>query len=208
YRAAQLYQEVLGEADKAIEVFQQVLSVDETDQTALRQLEGLYVQSGRWSDLKNVYGKMAELASEPSEKKARLFVLGQVYDRELNDPERAIDVYTSIMDIDPEDYDAAQALDRLFLQTQRWYDLLAVLARQTELAPSPAGVVSLKFRVGELWREHLKDLSRAVEAYRQVLAMDPGHEPTLKALEGLMAGPEEPVLAAAVREAVHECTGH
>jgi tetratricopeptide (TPR) repeat protein len=207
YRAAQLYQEVLGDRDKAIEVFQQVLTVDETDHTALTQLEGLYVQAGRWSELKNIYGKMAELASEPSEKKARLFVLGQVYDRELNDPERAIDTYTSIMDLDPEDYDAAQALDRLFLQTQRWYDLLAVLERQTELAPSPAEVVSLKFRIGELWREHLKDLSRAVEAYRQVVAMDPGHEPTLKALEELMAGREEPVLAATVLEPIYETAG-
>jgi tetratricopeptide (TPR) repeat protein len=207
YRAAQLYQDVIGDREKAVEVFQQVLTVDETDSTALKQLEGLYVQAGRWNDLKSIYGKMAELASEPTEKKARLFVLGQVYDRELNDPERAIDTYTSIMDIDPEDYDAAQALDRLFLQTQRWYDLLAVLERQTELAPSPAEVVSLKFRIGELWREHLKDLSRAVEAYRQVLAMDPGHEPTLKALEELMAGREEPVLAATVLEPIYESAG-
>ena len=46
------------------------------------------------------------------------------------------------------------------------------------MAPSPAEVVSLRFRIGELWREHLKDLARAVEAYRQVLTMDPAHEPT------------------------------
>ena len=95
-----------------------------------------------------------------------LFVLGQVYDRELGDPERAVETYSSIIDLDPEDYDAAQALDRLYQQLGRWYDLLAVLERQTELAPSPAEVVSLRYRIGELWREHLKDLGRAVEAYR------------------------------------------
>ena len=117
-----------------------------------------------------------------------LFVLGQVYDRELGDPERAVETYSSIMDLDPEDYDAAQALDRLYQQLGRWYDLLAVLERQTELAPSPAEVVSLRYRIGELWREHLKDLGRAVEAYRQVLATDPIHEPTIRALEALMNG--------------------
>ena len=51
------------------------------------------------------------------------------------DPARAIETYTSILDLDPEDYDAAQALDRLYQQTERWYDLLAILERQTELAP-------------------------------------------------------------------------
>ena len=136
-----------------------------------------------------------------------LFVLGQVYDRELGDPERAVETYSSIMDLDPEDYDAAQALDRLYQQLERWYDLLAVLDRQTELAPSPAEVVSLRFRIGELWREHLKDLGRAVEAYRQVLAMDPAHEPTMRALEVLMAGKDEPVLAAAVLEPIYESAG-
>jgi len=35
----------------------------------------------------------------------------------------------------PNDYDAAQALDRLYLQTERWYDLLAILEREAEMAP-------------------------------------------------------------------------
>ena len=66
--------------------------------------------------------------------------------------------------------------------------------------------MSLKFRVGELWREHLKDLTRAIEAYRGVLQMDPTHEPTLRALEALMAG-AEPVLAATVLEPIYESAG-
>ena len=63
------------------------------------------------------------------------------------------------------------------------------------------------YRIGELWREHLKDLGRAVEAYRQVLATDPAHEPTIRALEALMTGKDEPVLAAAVLEPIYESAG-
>ena len=207
YKAAQLYEEVLENVEKAIDVYRQVLGVDDSDPVALDHLERLYIRLSRWADLKDVYGKKAELAQNPQEKKQMLFVLGQVYDRELGDKARAIETYTSIVDLDPDDFDAAQALDRLYLQTERWYDLLAVLERQTELAPAAAEVVSLRFRIGELWREHLKDLTRAVEAYRQVLAMDPTHEPTLVALEGLMAGKEEPVLAAAVLEPIYETAG-
>lgn len=207
YKAAQIYEEVLEDLEQAISVFKQVLSVDDADRVALDQLERLYVRLGRWADLKSIYAKNAELAANPADKKRNLFVLGQMYDRDLNDPERAIETYTSIMDLDPDDYDAAQALDRLYERTQRWYDLLAVLERQTELAPSPGEVVSLKFRVGELWRDHLKDLTRAIEAYRGVLQMDPTHEPTLRALEALMNGREEPVLAASVLEPIYESAG-
>ncbi len=208
-RAAQLYEEVLEDLESSVKVFQHVLSVDDGDTAALDQLERLYIRLGRWNDLKNIYAKKAELASTPADKKQMLFVLGQVYDRELGDPERAVETYSSIIDLDPEDYDAAQALDRLYQQLERWYDLLAVLERQTEMAPSPAEVVSLRFRIGELWREHLKDLARAVEAYRQVLTMDPGHEPTVRALEALMAGGEadSAVLAAQVLEPIYESAG-
>ena len=209
YRAAQLYEEVLENLESSVKVFQHVLSVDDADSAALDQLERLYIRLGRWNDLKNIYAKKAELATTPADKKQMLFVLGQVYDRELGDPERAVETYSSIIDLDPEDYDAAQALDRLYQQLERWYDLLAVLERQTEMAPSPGEVVSLRFRVGELWREHLKDLARAVEAYRQVLTMDPGHEPTVRALEALMAGgeAESAVLAAQVLEPIYESAG-
>ena len=56
-------------------------------------LERLYVRLARWEPLKDVYAKKAELATAPDEKKQMLFVLAQVYDRELGDPTRAIETY-------------------------------------------------------------------------------------------------------------------
>lgn len=203
-KAAQVYEEVLEAPERAIEVYRQVFSLDETDRSVLDHLERLYVRLSRWSDLKDVYAKKAELASDPIEKKQMLFVLGQVYDRELSNPERAIDTYSAILDLDAEDFEAVQALDRLYAQTERWYDLLTVLERQTELAPSAQEVVSLRFRIGELWRDKLKDASRAADAYRQVLSMEPSHEPTLRALDAMMASGEEAVLAAQVLQPIYE----
>jgi len=207
YKAAQLYEEVLENLDKAVDVYRLVLGVDDADAMALDNLERLYIRLSLWTDLRDIYAKKAELATTPAEKKRMLFVLGQVHDRELRNPDRAIETYTSILDLDPEDYDAAQALDRLYQKTERWYDLLAIIERQTEMAPSSEEVVSLRFRMGELWRQHLNDLTRAVESYRAVLAMDPGHEPTLRSLEALMSGTQEPVLAAQVLEPIYESAG-
>ena len=78
-----------------------MLSVDDGDTGALDQLERLYIRLGRWNDLKDIYAKKAELAQTPADKKQMLFVLGQVYDRELGDPERAVETYSSIIDLDP-----------------------------------------------------------------------------------------------------------
>jgi tetratricopeptide (TPR) repeat protein len=136
-----------------------------------------------------------------------LFVLGQVYDRELKDLTRAIETYQTILDLDPEDVTAIQALDRLYQQAGRWYDLLQILEREVELSSSSGETVSLKHRIGVLWERELKDLGRAVEAYRDVLRLDGGHEPTLVALDGLVHGDAEPVLAAQVLEPIFEANG-
>ena len=146
--------------------------VDDNDATALDELERLYIRLERWEPSRTSTPRRRSWPPTPDEKKQMLFVLGQVYDRELEDPERAIETYSSIIDLDPEDFDAVQALDRLYQQTGRWYDLLAVLERQTELAPSTRrdGLAALPHR--RAVARELKDLARAVEAYRDVLALD------------------------------------
>ena len=120
---------------------------------------------------------------------------------------RAIETYQTILDLDPEDVTAIQALDRLYQQAGRWYDLLQILEREVELSSSTGETVSLKHRIGQLWEKELKDLGRAVEAYRDVLEIDGTHEPTLVALDGLVHGDQEPVLAAKVLEPIFEAGG-
>jgi hypothetical protein len=84
---------------------------------------------------------------------------------------------------------------------------LQILEREVELSSSTGETVSLRYRIGQLWEKELKDLTRAVEAYRDVLKLDGGHEPTLVALDGLAHGEQEPVLAAQVLEPIFESAG-
>ncbi len=204
FKAAQTFEDVLESPDRAIGVYRHILEWDDADATAMEALERLYIRLERWQDLKDIYAKKAELAKDPQDKKQMLYVLGQVYDRELGDVSKAIETYQGILDIDPEDVTAVQALDRLYQAAGRWFDLLSILDREVELAGGSAEIVALKFRIGQLWERELKELSRSIEAYREALTMDPGHEPTLAALDGLVHREGEPVAAALVLEPVYE----
>jgi tetratricopeptide (TPR) repeat protein len=204
FRAAQIQEEVLEDLDAAIGVYNQVLDLDEDDRMALDNLEKIYIRLERWENLKDVYAKKAELAETDEDRKQMLYVLGQVYDAELKDVERAIDTYQSILEIDPEDYQAIQALDRLYFTAERWYDLLSILEREVELAGDSPEVVGLKHRIGQLWEHHLDDLVRAVDSYREALELDPMHEPTIAALDAIAHGDKEPVGAAQVLEPIYE----
>jgi tetratricopeptide (TPR) repeat protein len=207
YRSAQIEEEVLSDADAAIATFQQVLSIDDVDMVAMDALERLYVRLARWEPLKDVYAKKADLAEDPSDKKRMLYVLAQVYDRELGDVGKAIETYQGILDLDADELPAIQSLDRLYGQAERWYDLLGNLERQVELAEATGETVALKYRIGHLWQIRLGDVARAIESYREALDIDPQHAETLHALDGLVHGKTEPVMAARVLEPIYETTG-
>jgi tetratricopeptide (TPR) repeat protein len=204
YRAAQIEEEVLSNADAAIATFRSVLAIDDVDMTAMDALERLYVRLARWEPLKDVYAKKADLAEDPADKKRQLYVLAQVYDRELGDVAKAIETYQGILDLDADELPAIQSLDRLYGQAERWYDLLGNLERQVELAETTGETVALKYRVGHLWQIRLGDVARAIESYREALEMDPSHSETLHALDGLVHGKTEPVMAARVLEPIYE----
>ncbi len=207
YRAAQIEEEILDDKEAAIATFNQVLEIDDIDLPAMDALERLYIQLERWEPLKDVYAKKAELAEDPQDKRQLLLVLGQVYDVELRDVGKAIETYQQILDLDPDDLDAILALDRLYGQGERWYDLLGILERQVELAESSGEIVGLKYRIGHLWQTRLGDLARAIESYREALQIDPSHQETLLALDGLLRSDEgEPVMAARVLEPIYEAS--
>lgn len=204
YRCAQIEEEVLSDADGAIATFRQVLSIDDVDMVAMDALERLYVRLERWEPLKDVYAKKADLAEDPDDKKRMLYVLAQVYDREIKDIAKAIETYQGILDLDPDELPAIQSLDRLYGQAERWYDLLGNLERQVELADHTSETVALKYRIGHLWQVRLGDVARAIESYREALEIDPSNAETLRALDGLLRGKVEPVMAARVLEPIYE----
>lgn len=207
YRAAQIEEEVLGDAEAAIATYSHVLSIDDVDMAAMDALERMYVRLSRWAPLKDIYAKKAELAEDPDEKKQVLYVLAQVHDREIGDVGKAIETYQNILDLDPNELPAIQSLDRLYGQAERWYELLGNLERQVELAEHAPEVAALKYRIGHLWQTHLGDIARAIESYRDALEIDPSHSETLQALDGLVHGKAEPVMAARVLEPIYEASG-
>src|SRR6185436_15266075 len=206
-RSAQIEEEVLSDADASIATFQQVLAIDDVDLTAMDALERLYVRLARWEPLKDVYAKKADLAEDPNDKKRMLYVLAQVYDRELGDVGKSIETYQAILDLDADELPAIQSLDRLYGEAERWYDLLGNLERQVELAESTGEMVALKYRIGHLWQTRLGDVARAIESYREALELDPSHAETVGALDGLVHGKTEPVMAARVLEPIYEAGG-
>ncbi len=207
FRAAAIYEEILERPVDAIEVYKQSLEVEPDDIAALDKLIELHLRLESWEQLLAVYNQKADIVADPDEKKSLYAEVGAVYERELEQKDKAIDTYQRILEIDPDDMIAIGRLDALYLATENWEELLSVLERESDLAEDPSEVISYRYRIGELWEKKLNDTERAVEVYRDILGIAPDHEATLGALETMMAEEREAVAVSAVLESVYQATG-
>ena len=174
---------------------------------AIDSLIGLYLGLSRWEDLLGVYGKKVDLVIDTEEKKLIFYQVGAVHERELSDVGRAIDTYQKVLELDPDDLTALGRLDVLYQTAENWPELLSVLQHESELTQDAAEAVGFQYRIAELFEKHLSDVERAVELYRDILNIQPDHQPTLAALEGIKNGERAPLAAAAVLEPVYDAMG-
>ncbi len=202
-KAAAIYEDILERPADAIAVHQQVLEVDPGDLQSLDRLIELQTQLGKWAPLLETYDRKADVVSDPDVRRALFLAMGQIYEGQLEDSEKAIDAYQRVLEIDPDDLSALTHLDGLFESTAQWRELLQVLERQSELRVDDEERTEVRFRIGELWRRQLEDPMQAIEIYRDILAETPVHQPTLDALTKMINDAVEPLAAAEALEQVY-----
>ena len=206
FRAGALYEDLLERPDSAIEVYERVLGIDAEDVGALDKLIQLHLRLRQWEKLLAVYGRKADVVADPDEKKQLYLEVGAVYERQLGQPEKAIETYQRVLDLDPDDLAALSQLDALYQSTGHSEDLLAVLEREAELSSDPMRALDFRYRIGELYEQKLNDAFRAVEVYRDILDVTPDHAAALAALERMIQKQQEPVMAAGVLEPVYRAS--
>lgn len=207
FRAAAIHEDLLEQLPAAIDVYKKVLEVDPEDVNALDKLIELHLRLEQWEDLLGFYERKADIVFDPDEKKSLYVEVGAVYEREIGDGARAIDTYQRILEIDPDDLTAIGRLDALYQASGNWDELRAILEREADLAMDPSEVISYRYRIADLWDHKLGDPARAVDIYREILAVIPDHTPTLEALERMIAEGKEPNEAALVLEPIYSQYG-
>ncbi|MCP4604920.1 MAG: tetratricopeptide repeat protein [Proteobacteria bacterium] len=207
FKAGQIYEEIFEDSNKAIEVYMRILEIDEDDLNAIIHLETLFLQLERWEDLQEIYNRKVDLVETADEKRDVLYVLGAMYEREVDDTAKAIETYQRILEFNSDDLQAIQRLDILFTEAEEWHDLLSILEREVELAEDPDEAIAFKYRIGELYVQRLDDVPRAVDYFREIMLVSPDNQPSIHALEELIQSEKEPLLVAEVLEPLYQELG-
>jgi len=185
---ARIMNEELGKSEEALSHFNEILSRDPKNARAIHALERIYAQMGRFQELLDIYAKRIEMAADDDERKEIFYNQALLWEEEIDDPAKAIDVYNRIIAMAGDEQRALSALDRLYVRQDKWSDVAVIIDRELALGlEQVSDEIDLKFRLGEVCRQHLHNVARALECYREVLELAPDHDGAVRALEELLS---------------------
>ena len=188
HRIARLYEEALNDHASAFDTYARAVTFDITNEDSLSNLERLAMYVNRWPNVAALYDQELNKLSEDPMRFVELGLrLAAIFETQLEDVDNAVARYRRVLEVDAENHTAVGALDRLFSMTERWSDLVQILAREAEIGQSPDEILEFKYRLGQVHQLRLNDLDAAIAAYREVLTAAPEHTATLEALEGLFS---------------------
>ncbi len=181
-RAGSVLDDLVGDVDQAIAAYVAALEESDDDAASLEALDILYQRTENHQALSEILQRRAELGSSPEERLDVNLRLGQVLAEQLNRPTEAIDAYVRALDEEPNQADAIRALAKLYAEESQWSELLDILRRQLEIETAASDRLALHYRIGQVHDERQSEFDDAIEAYSEALAIDPAHEPSIRAL--------------------------
>jgi len=206
-RLADLCEGVLDDPRGAIEAWRARLDDDPADTQSLSALDRLYERTQSWRELVEVLRARERMTDDDGARRTLLVRIATTLADKLTDVNEAILAYRAVVDDFGADRASLAALAALYELADRWPDLAEVLETDLGLAESPSDKLAILARLGEVRHKRLGDVQAAIEAYRQALAIDPGHAGCRAALEAFLEDPAARREAGSILRPLYEADG-
>ena len=129
-RLAEVYENRLGQNDKALAAYEQALAADEGFRPALDGRARLLAQASDWKRYAEELEREVQSASDPMVAVAARFRQAEMLRDELDDESRAIECFEDVLKRDPSHVGALRALEPLYAKLGNFEDLAKVYTRQ------------------------------------------------------------------------------
>ncbi|HLK90742.1 MAG TPA: tetratricopeptide repeat protein [Polyangia bacterium] len=188
-RAAKLYAGRLNNRRAAIDAWKLVLNLDQdnvaTAAPAAAALEGLYADTNDVANLVKILRLEARWAEGVAARKQILFRIAGLEEKSLADTEAAVATLRSILELDPQDATAIDALDRIFEAGANHRQRVEILRKRIDLAGDAAARQALWRHVASLLEKDVGDVEEAIAACVAILDEDPQDDQALETLARL-----------------------
>jgi tetratricopeptide (TPR) repeat protein len=171
-QAARVLAVDIGSPERAIETYEQVLSVDEQQSEALSELARLKTTSGDVAAAVVAVERLADQA-EDDIKEAQLLIRAGRLLHDAGDRDAAIIRYKRALDLDRNAGDAANALRDIYKQRGDARGAAEMLVHAIQIADGDIKRAALLAELGMLYRDQLEEPEQAKVALDEALSLDP-----------------------------------
>jgi tetratricopeptide (TPR) repeat protein len=201
-RAATLFDERLGDVDRARPYLERMLARQPDNERAFHRLKQILTTREQWDQLAALYEQVVAATSDAIRRAELLAEVALVAEEITGNRPQAITYYERILEIDPSHEQAGRSLDGLYAAEQRWDRLAQLLERRLQGAVGDERM-ELEQRLGTLLFSRLGDASGALTYLEQVLRVRPSATEARQLVEKILDVPELRSRAAIVLEAVY-----
>jgi tetratricopeptide (TPR) repeat protein len=187
-RYAMVADQHLQDPARAIKAWHRVLELSPKNRNALDALQRLYRSLGKFRELVDVLAKQVALIDDPEKAAELAMERASILEERLGAPVDAIKALDHLLHaINPNHLEAHTALRRLHEARGDFDAAVRIAEREMYLSPEPVRKVSRGLEIGFICRDRLGNPTRALQAFKRVLELDPDQEEALGAAADLLA---------------------
>ncbi len=187
YQAARFFGDVFGDDVAGANYLERALGVDPLHEAAFAALAELLVRRDEKRRLAELYAHAAMHRPDPIDRLAMLRDAAAMLDALPNEHERAIDVYSQIVQLCPEDAGARDTLEQMLVKANRYRDVVKLLEQALEGEMSDEDALQIRVRLVDLYAQQLHEPDRILPHLEHILVTYPGHEDARKIAVRLLA---------------------
>jgi golgin subfamily B member 1 len=173
------------EPQRAREAYEKLLAADGNADDAYRGLERVLTGESNWYELVSVFSRHIAAAKAPATRVELYLESAKIYERELDDPHKAIDALMNVLAIEDGNKTALSVLPRLYGRTEQFDRAVETLVRHAPLETTDHLKAALYAEAGRIAFENLMDPEAAQRYLDSALANDKDNLAALKVLGSL-----------------------
>ncbi len=181
-----LHWQRLEDMEAAEEYFARLRKLAPAHRIQLDFYKEYYVQTEQAGKLMQLYRQALKSVgnADPERRQELMVELAQLSEGSMDNPEKAIDSWKSILRSDPTNIEASESLRRLYERTGKWNALLDLIKDQVEKLPAEdtEGRVQGLLEVVEIYRDRLNLDVMVINTYNSILTLEPSNLEVLDAL--------------------------
>jgi len=182
---ALVYEQDLNDQEHAVASLRALLKFKPDWLPAISELRRLYEETKSYKELAKIISMELPLVEDPARKQELIKQQAELYEQNLSSPDSAVNVLLYAHSLNPGNSEILASLARLYLQMEKWPELIDVIEKEIKLSPDPNQQAELQVQVGQLYDEKLSNFEKAAASYEQAEKVLPEFMPLLRSLERL-----------------------